>query len=146
MLIHCLLKRKRYIGKHSIFASAVPLAMFYGCLSVCEVWQESYLRSLGAFCAFRNFYLNTLFPCGFRNKMMSHTSMCLHSAVALNLLFSRHIEGEMAEIRGERHTYTNIQENLFIKKGRKLWTKKVIFQGHILIYYLANDCSGQIFF
>ena len=31
--------------------------------------------------------------------MMSHTSMCLHSAVALNLLFSRHIEGEMAEIR-----------------------------------------------
>ena len=56
---------------------------------------------------FEDFYLNTLFPCGFRNEMMSHTSMCLHSAVALNLLFSRHIEGEMAEIRGEGHTPTS---------------------------------------
>ena len=74
---------------------------------MCEVWQESYQKAWVHSVPFEDFYLNTLFPCGFRNEMMSHASMCLHSAVALNLLFSRHIEGEMAEIRGKGHTPTS---------------------------------------
>ena len=48
--------------------------------------------------------------------MMSHTSMCLHSAVALNLLFSRHIEGEMAEIRGGGDIHQHLGKS-FHKKG-----------------------------
>ena len=67
---------------------------------------------------------------------MSHTSMCLHSAVALNLLFSRHIEGEMAEIRGEGHTPTS--RKIFSQKGSKLWTIKSNLSGpHLNLLFIS---------
>ena len=74
--------------------------------------------------------------------MMSHTSMCLHSAVALNLLFSRHIEGEMAEIRGEGHTPTS--RKIFSQKGSKLWTIKVqLLEPHLNLSF-SQHIEGEM--